>query len=195
MRQAIGRIRAAGIKVVMVTGDHPLTAEAVGRQINLVTTSSPTRLSSPVDLPIGAPNCSGPEVSCIIIHGSVVQNLTDSDWLHILLHEEIVFARTSPIQKLDIVSRAQAIGHIVGVTGDGVNDAAALKKADLGIAMNKTGSDVSKEAAGMVLLDDDFGSTVKGILEGDSQSATFFGVNLIEYTFIIGRLIFWNLKV
>jgi sodium/potassium-transporting ATPase subunit alpha len=79
---------------------------------------------------------------------------------------EIVFARTSPQHKLEIVKRAQAIGHIVGVTGDGVNDSPALKRADLGIAMNISGSDVSKEAANMILLDDNFASTVKGVAEG-----------------------------
>ncbi|TPX61128.1 hypothetical protein SpCBS45565_g07336 [Spizellomyces sp. 'palustris'] len=170
VRQAIGQVRSAGIKVVMVTGDHPLTAESVGRSINLVTSLSPTRLSYYDDLPVARPIRDRDNASCVILSGSVLPHLTDSDWLHILLHDEVVFARTSPAQKLDIVTRAQALGHIVGVTGDGVNDAAALKKADLGIAMNKTGSDVSKEAAGMVLLDDDFATIVKG------------------------RLIFWNLK-
>ena len=72
-----------------------------------------------------------------------------------------------PTHKLEIVRRAQALGHIVGVTGDGVNDSAALKQADLGIAMNITGSDISKDNARMILLDDNFNSTVKGIHEGN----------------------------
>ncbi|KAI8908167.1 hypothetical protein DFJ77DRAFT_433964 [Powellomyces hirtus] len=173
VRQAVGAIRRAGIKVVMVTGDHPLTAEAVAKKVNIITSPSPIRLSSPADLPLPSPT-HGDVSSCVIVNGSVIPHLTDSDWLHVLLHEEVVFARTSPMQKLDLVSRGQALGHIIGVTGDGVNDAAALKKADLGIAMNKSGSDVSKEAAGMILLDDDFATIVKGVLEG--------------------RLIFWNLK-
>jgi sodium/potassium-transporting ATPase subunit alpha len=80
--------------------------------------------------------------------------------------DEIIFARTSPKHKLEIVRRAQSMGHIVGVTGDGVNDSPALKKADLGIAMNMSGSDVSKEAASMILLDDNFASIVRGIEEG-----------------------------
>ncbi|KAJ3151331.1 hypothetical protein HDU89_002170 [Geranomyces variabilis] len=172
VRQAIGTMRRAGIKVVMVTGDHPLTGEAVARKVNIISSEKPTRLSSPADLPLANPTETSS--SSVIITGSVVPHLSDSDWLNVLLHDEIVFARTSPTQKLEIVTRGQALGHIIGVTGDGVNDAAALKKADLGIAMNRTGSDVSKEAAGMILLDDHFATIVKGVLEG--------------------RLIFWNLK-
>ncbi|KAI8822055.1 uncharacterized protein EV422DRAFT_550424 [Fimicolochytrium jonesii] len=173
VRQVIGTMRTAGIKVLMVTGDHPMTGEAVARKVNIITSPEPSYLDSPQDLPIASPS-RGKDASCVVVSGSVIPHLTDSDWLHILLHEEIVFARTSPMQKLDLVTRAQALGHIIGVTGDGINDAAALKKADLGIAMNKTGSDVSKEAAGMILLDDDFATIAKGIIEG--------------------RLIFWNLK-
>ncbi|PLW24468.1 hypothetical protein PCANC_26441, partial [Puccinia coronata f. sp. avenae] len=139
VREAIGQLRSAGIKVVMVTGDHPLTAEAIARKITL---SLVTRKSW--------------------------------EWDTILNKTEIVFARTSPKHKLEIVKRAQALGHIVGVTGDGVNDSPALKKADLGIAMNISGSDVSKEAANMILLDDNFASVVDGVREG--------------------RLIFTNLK-
>ncbi|KAI9095912.1 hypothetical protein DFS34DRAFT_643207 [Phlyctochytrium arcticum] len=172
VRQAIGKIRNAGIKVLMVTGDHPLTAEAIARQVNIYTKEAPVKISSAENLPILAPSHTGKNST--LISGTVIPLLSDTDWLNILLHEEIVFARTSPTHKLDIVSRAQALGHIVGVTGDGVNDAPALKKADLGIAMNYSGSDISKEASGMVLLDDNFATITRGILEG--------------------RLIFWNLK-
>ena len=93
-------------------------------------------------------------LSSIVILGKVLKHLSDEDWLNILLHDEIIFARTLAVQKLEIVSRAQAIGHIVAVTGDGFNDSPALKKADIGIAMNKSGSDISKESAGMILVDD-----------------------------------------
>jgi sodium/potassium-transporting ATPase subunit alpha len=106
------------------------------------------------------------EFKAIVVHGEQVDTLTDTEWDNIFWKDEIIFARTSPKHKLEIVRRGQSMGHIVGVTGDGVNDSPALKKADLGIAMNISGSDVSKEAASMILLDDNFASTVRGIEEG-----------------------------
>ena len=106
------------------------------------------------------------DIKAIVIHGEKIDSLTESEWDTIFSKEEIIFARTSPKHKLEIVKRAQSLGHIVGVTGDGVNDSPALKKADLGIAMNISGSDVSKEAAAMILLDDNFASIVSGIAEG-----------------------------
>jgi sodium/potassium-transporting ATPase subunit alpha len=106
------------------------------------------------------------EYDSVVIHGERVDGLTDDEWDRIFEHDEIIFARTSPKNKLQIVKRAQSYGHIVGVTGDGVNDSPALKKADLGIAMNVSGSDVSKEAASMILIDDNFASCVNGIEEG-----------------------------
>ncbi|KAJ3103143.1 hypothetical protein HDU97_010351 [Phlyctochytrium planicorne] len=188
VREAIGQIREAGIKVVMITGDHPLTAAAIARRINLL--SSPAPAPPPAPNPLSLTKEEKPKakpthdtmttftspsgVRSAVVTGEKIQIMTDEEWDDLLSMDEIIFARTSPAQKLAIVQRAQSIGHIVGVTGDGVNDAAALKKADLGIAMNHTGSDVSKEAAGMILLDDNFASTVNGILEG--------------------RLIFMNLK-
>ncbi|KAF9097246.1 hypothetical protein BGX27_000988 [Mortierella sp. AM989] len=172
VREAIGRCRSAGIRVMMVTGDHPLTAEAIGRKINLV-------LSDTKEMVARQRGCSVDQVgddeyNAVVIHGEQIDSLTEQDWDLIFSKPEIIFARTSPKHKLQIVKHAQALGHIVGVTGDGVNDSPALKKADLGIAMSISGSDVSKEAASMILLDDNFASTVRGIEEG--------------------RLIFTNLK-
>ncbi|KAG2235146.1 hypothetical protein INT48_006527 [Thamnidium elegans] len=164
VREAIGKCRAAGIKVMMVTGDHPLTAEAIGRKINLMVGDTKELAASRLNcLPEEVPEH---EYSSIVVHGDVIDELTDEDWDTIFSKDEIIFARTSPKHKLEIVKHAQAMRHIVGVTGDGVNDAPALKKADLGIAMNISGSDVSKDAASMILLDDNFASIIHGIEEG-----------------------------
>jgi sodium/potassium-transporting ATPase subunit alpha len=152
VREAIGKCRTAGIKVVMVTGDHPLTAEAIGRKINLILGETRESISKKSGRPLS--DIADYEASAVVIHGERISELTEEEWDGIFDKEEIIFARTSPKNKLEIVKRAQALGHIVGVTGDGVNDSPALKKADLGIAMNQSGSDVSKEAAAMILLDE-----------------------------------------
>ncbi|PPQ63350.1 hypothetical protein CVT24_006723 [Panaeolus cyanescens] len=164
VREAIGTLRLAGIKVMMVTGDHPKTAEAIARKINLILGDTRETLSRKTGRPIE--DIYEDEVSAVVVHGDDIDSLQGWQWDQIFSKDEIVFARTSPKHKLEIVKRAQALGHIVGVTGDGVNDSPALKKADLGIAMNISGSDVSKEAANMILLDDNFASTVKGVAEG-----------------------------
>ncbi|KAF8528202.1 aminophospholipid-transporting P-type ATPase [Hysterangium stoloniferum] len=172
VREAVGTLRLAGIKVMMVTGDHPKTAEAIARKINLILGDTRETLAAKTGRDVT--EVYEDEVSAVVIHGDSIDSLQGFEWDAIFAKDEIVFARTSPKHKLEIVKRAQALGHIVGVTGDGVNDSPALKKADLGIAMNISGSDVSKEAANMILLDDNFASTVKGVAEG--------------------RLIFTNLK-
>lgn len=164
VREAIGQCRAAGIKVIMVTGDHPLTAEAIGRKINLMLGDTKAMVAARTRRPIE--EVGENEFNAVVVHGEKIDSLTDIEWDNIFWKDEIIFARTSPKHKLEIVRRAQEMGHICGVTGDGVNDSPALKKADLGIAMNISGSDVSKEAASMILLDDNFASTVKGIAEG-----------------------------
>ena len=164
VREAIGTLRLAGIKVMMVTGDHPKTAEAIARKINLILGDTRESLAARTNRPVE--EVYEDEVDAVVVHGDDIDNLQGWQWDQIFNKNEIVFARTSPQHKLEIVKRAQALGHIVGVTGDGVNDSPALKKADLGIAMNISGSDVSKEAANMILLDDNFASTVKGVAEG-----------------------------
>ncbi|THH04981.1 hypothetical protein EW145_g5131 [Phellinidium pouzarii] len=175
VREAIGELRLAGIKVMMVTGDHPKTAEAIARKINLIIGDTKETLSAKTKRPVD--DIYEDEVQAIVVHSDDIDKLQSWQWDNIFAKQEIVFARTSPQHKLEIVKRAQALGHIVGVTGDGVNDSPALKKADLGIAMNISGSDVSKEAANMILLDDNFASTVKGVQEGRQ-----IFVNLKRYT-------------
>jgi sodium/potassium-transporting ATPase subunit alpha len=164
VREAIGTCRAAGIKVIMVTGDHPLTAEAVGRKINLMIGETKAMVAKRKGTSIE--EIGEIEFNSIVVPGAQIDSLTDAEWDSVLWKDEIIFARTTPKHKLEIVRRAQSMGHIVGVTGDGVNDSPALKKADLGIAMNMSGSDVSKEAASMIILDDNFASIVRGIEEG-----------------------------
>jgi sodium/potassium-transporting ATPase subunit alpha len=140
------------------------TAEAIGRKINLMLSETKAMVAKRRGKPIE--EIQENEFKAIVVHGEQVDTLTDTEWDNIFWKDEIIFARTSPKHKLEIVRRGQSMGHIVGVTGDGVNDSPALKKADLGIAMNISGSDVSKEAASMILLDDNFASTVRGIEEG-----------------------------
>ncbi|KAJ2315026.1 hypothetical protein H4R23_000298 [Coemansia sp. Cherry 401B] len=164
VREAVGRCRAAGIQVIMVTGDHPLTAEAIGRKINLVVGETRDDVAARTGRAPG--EIGDDEFDAVVIHGERIADMDDAEWDAVFRKPEIIFARTSPKNKLEIVTRAQALGHICGVTGDGVNDSPALKKADLGIAMNESGSDVSKEAASMILLDDNFATIVKGIEEG-----------------------------
>ena len=159
--ESVKKLRKAGIQVVMITGDHPLTAESISRQIGLITTTTENVLKIIEKIPRG-----NGRLKTVIIHGEMIEKFTDEDWDRLILAEEIVFARTQPKHKLDIVKKFQEYGHVVAVSGDGANDSPALKTADLGISMNKTASDVSKEAADMILLDDNFNTIITGIAEG-----------------------------
>lgn len=140
---ALKKCREAGIKVIMITGDYGLTAESIGRQIGLLHTGGK------------------------VVRGDEMAEMTDDEIARLLNTEpELIFARSSPKQKLQIVKLLQREGEIVTVTGDGVNDAPALKNADLGVAMGITGTDVAKEASNMVLMDDNFATIVVAIEEG-----------------------------
>ncbi|XP_058885082.1 sodium/potassium-transporting ATPase subunit alpha-1-like [Acipenser ruthenus] len=164
---AVSKCRSAGIKVIMVTGDHPITAKAIAKGVGIISEGNETveDIAARLNIPVGEVNPR--DAKACVIHGGKLKDMT-SDQLDDLLkhHTEIVFARTSPQQKLIIVEGFQRQGAIVAVTGDGVNDSPALKKADIGVAMGISGSDVSKQAADMILLDDNFASIVTGVEEG-----------------------------
>ncbi|CAM9495257.1 unnamed protein product [Pylaiella littoralis] len=164
VKEAIAECNVAGVQVVMVTGDHPLTAEAIARQVGIVKGESKATVAA--RLRVAEAEIGVDDYDCVVLHGDQIDELTPEDWDEALSKKEVVFARTTPQHKLEIVTRSQARGHIVSVTGDGVNDAPALKRSDMGIAMALTGSDVSKEAASIILLDDNFASVVRGIREG-----------------------------
>lgn len=140
-KEAVQKAYQAGIKVVMITGDNALTAEAIGIEAGIIKT--------------------GDE----IITGKQLDNLTDDQLLPVLSRVKI-FARTTPEHKNRLVKLFQKSNEVVAVTGDGVNDALALKQADVGIAMGKTGTDVARETADMVITDDNFATLVNAIEEG-----------------------------
>jgi Ca2+-transporting ATPase len=140
--EAITIAQDAGIEVVMITGDAPLTANAIAKEVGL-------------------------DVTHVII-GSELEEMDDST-LKQLIKEKALFARTSPEDKLRIVGILQEEGYITAMTGDGVNDAPALKKADIGIAMGRRGTEVAKGASDMILLDDNFASIINAVREGRRQ--------------------------
>jgi len=140
---AILRCATAGIRIIMVTGDHPHTALAIAREIGLVKTEQ-----------------------AMVISGDELRRMSPAQLQLALDAKEIIFARVAAEQKMLIVQALKQKGEIVAVTGDGVNDAPALKTADIGIAMGIAGTDVAKEAADLILLDDNFASIVAAIEEG-----------------------------
>ena len=142
-REAVGLCFKAGIRVIMVTGDHPDTAAAIAREVGLISDSHPHQ----------------------VITGHELGRMSDAE-LEAILSEVKIFARVSPEHKLRLVNLLQAQGEVVAMTGDGVNDAPALKKADIGVAMGLSGTEVTKETAAMILADDNFATMVAAVEEG-----------------------------
>merc|ERR1711992_91480 len=164
---AVTKCRSAGIKVIMVTGDHPITAKAIARSVGIISEGTNTVEDLASQRGCDVKDVNPREAKACVVHGGEIKDMSEKQIDDILMyHTEIVFARTSPQQKLIIVEGCQRMGAIVAVTGDGVNDSPALKKADIGVAMGIAGSDVSKQAADMILLDDNFASIVTGVEEG-----------------------------
>ncbi|XP_017783269.1 PREDICTED: sodium/potassium-transporting ATPase subunit alpha-like [Nicrophorus vespilloides] len=161
VHNAVETCKTAGIKVIMVTGDHPVTAKAIAKEVGIITTDS-------IEDAALFYNADHDETKdAIVVSGTTLRELQQDELDAILYtYNEIVFARTSPTQKLQIVEGLQRLKNIVAVTGDGVNDSPALKKADIGIAMGISGSEVSQQSADMILMDDNFASIITGIEEG-----------------------------
>jgi Ca2+-transporting ATPase len=144
VRDAIDSCEKAGIKVVMITGDHKLTAMAVAKALNLINEN---------------------ETEARVLTGEQLDKMSNEQLVDVV-ENVAIYARVSPEHKMRIVKAWKAKGHVVAMTGDGVNDAPALKTADIGVAMGITGTEVTKEASDMVLADDNFATIVKAVREG-----------------------------
>ena len=143
VKEAVAVCKKAGIRIVMITGDYQITALSIAKQVGIASSDNPE-----------------------VITGTELANLSDEQLKDIVTKKEVIFARINPEHKLRVVNVFKEMGNIVAVTGDGVNDAPALKQADIGVAMGLRGTDVAKESAEMILIDDNFASIVAAIEEG-----------------------------
>ncbi|MDO9231627.1 MAG: cation-transporting P-type ATPase [bacterium] len=149
--QAISDCKKLGIKVIMITGDYEITGRAIAKKAGLISEQE---------------SMTSDQENKLVINGKVLDSLSDKEIYRRINNGTCVFARIAPEQKLRIATVLKKYGEVIAMTGDGVNDAPALKKADIGVAMGIIGTDVSKEASDMILMDDNFASIVKGVREG-----------------------------
>ncbi|HEX6359258.1 cation-transporting P-type ATPase [Actinophytocola sp.] len=165
---AVAACRRAGIRVIMVTGDYALTAEAIARRVGILTQPGPPRMVTGTDL-----------------------DATDDTALRALLADrgDVLFARVRPEHKMRVVTALKDLGEVVAVTGDGANDAPALKRADIGVAMGASGTDVAREAAVMVLLDDSFASIATAVELGRSVYANIRKFLVYVFSSNVGELV------
>jgi sodium/potassium-transporting ATPase subunit alpha len=165
--ETVQKCRRAGLSVFLVTGDHPATATTVARQTGIITAPLFKSIYAVYERCKGqnGKQLFGSIDGALVVNGSDMDTFSPEDWNHLFTLKELVFARTTPHQKLMLVRELQERKQIIAMTGDGVNDAAALKCADIGVAMGG-GSQVAKSAATIVLLDDQFSTLTEGIRAG-----------------------------
>lgn len=162
--KAVAETKKAGIKIIMITGDYGTTAKAIAKEVGIASDKTE------------------------VVNGAEINNLSDGKLTWKLKQKEIIFARVSPEHKMRIVNILKNQGEVVAVTGDGVNDAPALKAADIGVAMGITGTDVSKESADMILLDDSFATITAAIEEGRKIYDNIKKFNLYVFSSNVGEL-------
>lgn len=170
---SIAKCKAAGIKVIMITGDHPLTAEAIAKELGIIEENW----------------------NNLVMSGSQLEKIS-GDELQKKSEEILVYARVTPEQKLKIVEALQINGHIVSMTGDGVNDAPALKKASIGVSMGKAGTEVARQASSMILTDDNFATIVSAVEEGRAINGNIkrtiqylLSTNIAELLIVLGSIL------
>lgn len=165
--KAIEECQQSGIRVIMITGDYEITAQAIAKQVGLLSSNDqyPIPSKNPKSETRNPKQIQNPKLKKVI-NGKELNNLSDSEIVKRIKNGANVFARITPEQKLRIASILKKSGAVIAMTGDGVNDAPALARADIGVAMGRIGTDASKEASDMILLDDNFASIVAGIKEG-----------------------------